>query len=175
MPQTCHHLVLSHFNYSNSMLSGLPDSSIHIPQKVQNCAARLVLGKKANYTSTENTKQLHWLPIKQCTDYKVLTLVHKCLHQKAPKYFHDLLKEKSVRRPGLQSLCPICPNTTTEVPHKKVKPLPAKVSVYMNQPNGISYPTPSGKSSTMINSKNYSKHISFSKHITNSSNVKCLS
>ena len=102
---TCHKLVitlvLSHLDYSNSMLSGLPDSSINIRQKVQNSAARLVLGKNANYSSTESTKQLHWLPIKQCIDYKVCTLVHKCQHQKAPKYLQDLLKDISLRRPGL--------------------------------------------------------------------------
>ena len=59
----CHKLdisiVLSHVDYSNSVLSGLPDSSINIVQKVQNSAARLVLGISANYSSTENTKQLH--------------------------------------------------------------------------------------------------------------------
>ena len=85
----------------NSLLSGLPDSSIKILQKVQNSAARLVLERNANQSSMENTKQLHWLPIKQCIDYKVLTLVHKCQHQKAPKYLQDLLKEKMARRNGL--------------------------------------------------------------------------
>ena len=45
----------------------------------------------------ENTKQLHWLPIKQCIDYKVLTLVHKHQHQKAPKCLQDLLNEKVAR------------------------------------------------------------------------------
>ena len=95
---TCHKLiitlVLSHLDYSNVLLSGLPDSSIKILQKVQNSAARLVLGRNAKHSSMENTKQLHWLPIKQCINYKVLTLVHKCQHQKAPKYLQDLLNEK---------------------------------------------------------------------------------
>ena len=104
---TCHQLVITlvllHVDNSNSMLSGLPDSSMNILQKVQNSAARLVLGRSANNSSIENIKQLHWLPIKQCIDYKVLTLVHKCQHQRAPKYLQDLLKEKSVKRAGLQS------------------------------------------------------------------------
>ena len=87
-------LVLSHLDYSNSLLSGLPDSSIKMLQEVLNSTARLVLGKNANCSSTENTKQLHWLPIKQHIGYKVLTLVHKCQHQKASNYLQDLLTEK---------------------------------------------------------------------------------
>ena len=99
---TCHRLVitlvLSHLDYSNSLQLGLPDSSIKILQKVQNSAARLVLGRYANHSSMENTKQLHWLPIKQCMDYKVLPLIHKCQHQKAPKYLQDPLKEKNGKK-----------------------------------------------------------------------------
>ena len=165
---TCHKLVitqvLSHLDYSNSLLSGLPDSSIKILQKVQNSVARLVLGRYANHSSMENTK-LHWLPIKQCIDYKVLTLVHKCQHQKAPKYLQDLLKENMARRQGLQSEY----LTQLEVPHTKTRPLPAKVSACMHQPNGTSYPTPLEMNTILINSKNCSNLISSTKLIINSS------
>ena len=120
-------LVLSHLDYSNSLLSGLPDSSTKILQKVQNSAARLVLGRNAKYSSTENIKQLHWLPIKQCIDYKVLTLVHKCLHQKAPKYLQDLLNKKVVKRQGLRSEGQVL----LEVPHTKNKTFASRsFSVY---------------------------------------------
>ena len=164
-------LVLSHLDYSNSLLSGLPDSSTKILQKVQNSAARLVLGRNAKYSSTENIKQLHWLPIKQCIDYKVLTLVHKCLHQKAPKYLQDLLSKKVAKRQGIQSKGKVL----LEVPHTKTRPSPVAVSVYMHQPKGTSYPTPLVMNTTLINSKTYLKLTSSTKLIINNVNVKHLS
>ena len=45
--QTCHNcilqLVISNLDYTNSMLTGLPSSSIKIMQKIQNTTARLIL------------------------------------------------------------------------------------------------------------------------------------
>ena len=86
----------------------------------------------------ENTKQLHWLPIKQCIDYKVLTLVHKCQHQKAPKYLQDVLNEKMAKDRDYN-----LKNKHNRKYHtQKTRPLPVEVSAYMHQPNGTSYPTP---------------------------------
>ena len=172
MPQTCHHpraitlgllqptaIRTTRFQHKNTTKS---------PKQ----CSKISTGKNAKNSSTESTKQLHWLPIKQCIDYKVLTLVHKCQHQKASNYLQDLITEKSVRRPGLRSENLM---QQLEVPHTKMKPLPAKVSVYVCQPNGISCPTPLGMNPTMTNSKHCLKLISSAKLITNSSNVKCLS
>ena len=64
--ETCHKLILqlviSHLDYANSMLAGLPSSSIKIRQKVQNIAARKMLGKNAKEITMECLKSLHWLP-----------------------------------------------------------------------------------------------------------------
>ena len=44
---------------------------------------------------------LHWLPISECIEFKVLTLVHQCLDQKPPLYLIEMLTRKDKRRSGL--------------------------------------------------------------------------
>ena len=79
-------LVISHLDYANSMLVGLPSSSIKIMQKIHNTAERLILGQDAMESTTECLKTLHWLPIQQKIDYKICTLIHKCHNKQAPVY-----------------------------------------------------------------------------------------
>ena len=83
---TCHKLILqlviSHLDYANIMLVGLPLSSIKIMQKVQNTAASLILGQNAMESITECLKALYRLPIQQGIDYKICSLIHKCHNKK---------------------------------------------------------------------------------------------
>ena len=58
-------LGLAHLNYMNSLLIGLPDSSIKLMQKVQNMAAKVVPNLKKHDSSTQALRELHWLPIRQ--------------------------------------------------------------------------------------------------------------
>ena len=46
-------LVISHLDYCNSILAGLPDVSINQMQRVQNLAAKGVLGKSKRDSATE--------------------------------------------------------------------------------------------------------------------------
>ena len=77
-------LVLSHLDYANSILGGLPKSSINKMQAVQNMAAKITLGRGKYDSATNCLVQLHWLPIKYRIDYKIISIVHKCLHEEAP-------------------------------------------------------------------------------------------
>ena len=56
-------LVLSHLDYSNALLFGLPESTIRPMQNIQNSAARLILGLSKFEHITPALQQLHWLPI----------------------------------------------------------------------------------------------------------------
>ena len=83
-------LCLSHLDYSNSILYGLPKSVIQQMQNIQNYAAKLVLGRSKYSSNKEALAELHWLPIKTRIKFKILVLVFKCLRE-APEYLMNLL------------------------------------------------------------------------------------
>ena len=91
-------LVLSHLDYSNGVLIGLPDVLLDRMQRIQNWAAKVVLDQTKFSSSSEALKQLHWLPIRKRTEFKIVTLVFRCLHNTAPKYLTDLIKVRQFPR-----------------------------------------------------------------------------
>ena len=56
-------LCLSHLDYSNSIMYGLPKSVIQQMQNIQNYAAKLVLGRSQYSSNKEALAELHWLPL----------------------------------------------------------------------------------------------------------------
>ena len=94
---------MSHLDYANSLLYGLPDCDIDKLQCVQNYAATLVLNRSKYDSRTQAFIDLHWLPIQACIDNKILMLVYNCLNQEAPKYLIDMLKGKISTRNGCHS------------------------------------------------------------------------
>ena len=96
-----HAFVTSHIDYCNSLLFGLPRYHLDRLQKVLNAAARLIhlVPKFAHITST--LMDLHWLPVEFRIQYKILLLVHKCLHGQAPQYLSQSL---FIKPPGKYNL-----------------------------------------------------------------------
>ena len=96
-------LVLSHLDYANSLLGNLPKTSIRKMQLVQNIAARITLGKRKYDSATSCLQKLHWLPIQYRIEFKIISLVHKCLHNNAPPYLQRLIQHTRPTRRGLRS------------------------------------------------------------------------
>ena len=57
-------LVIAHLDYANALYFGSPDIDVNRLQRVQNIAARLILGKTNQDSITECLSKLHWLPIR---------------------------------------------------------------------------------------------------------------
>ena len=78
----CLSLCISHMDYCNSVLYGLPKSSISKLQRIQYMCACLVLRRNMQESATQCLKDQHWLPIKYRIEFKILTLTFKCYHIK---------------------------------------------------------------------------------------------
>ena len=74
---------------------GLPKAQIAKLQRVQNAAARLILGIGKFSHITPALYELHWLPVSLRIDYKILLLTFKCIYGLAPTYLSDLISIKS--------------------------------------------------------------------------------
>ena len=96
-------LVTSRFDMNNSLYYGLPLTQVQRLQRIQNAAARLILGLKKFDHITPGLCQLHWLPIKYRIKFKLLVLTFKCVNKQAPTYLIELLQPKTVPNLNLRS------------------------------------------------------------------------
>ena len=60
-------------------------------QRVQNNAAQLVLKKRRRDHVTPLLKELHWLPVKFCCQYKIATLANRHFEGSLPPYLSSSL------------------------------------------------------------------------------------
>ena len=84
-------LVLSRLDYCNSCLRGMPKNQLLRLQLVQNTAATVVTQTKRSDHITLILRELHWLPVEMCINYKILSLVYSCMNGTAPDYFRKLI------------------------------------------------------------------------------------
>ena len=86
-----HAFVTSRIDYCNVLLAGTSKATTDKLQRLLNAAARLVSDtKKFDRGLTQLVHvDLHWLDVPERVKYKLVSMVHYCLHQKAPQYPTD--------------------------------------------------------------------------------------
>ena len=84
-------VIASRLDYGNSLLYGIPISSVRKLQQVQNTAARLISKTRKYDHITGVLQNLHWLPISERIKYKLLLITYKAIHGQAPPYLCELL------------------------------------------------------------------------------------
>jgi len=111
-------LVYSRLSYCNVVFAGLPACDIQRLQSVLNLSVRLVAGARKYDHVTSLLRDQHWVPITERIEYKLCTLVNRCLHGNASRYFAEYVTLTSFvgRRSGLLSAHTL----TLEVPKTRV-------------------------------------------------------
>ena len=77
-----HAVISSRLDYCNSLLVNIDKENLNKLQKVQNSAARLILGKRRRDSATQALRELHWLNIEARITFKILLLVYKVVRGK---------------------------------------------------------------------------------------------
>ena len=70
-------MITSGLGYCNAMFAGVADEQIAHVQKIQNNAAWPIMNKSKRDHVTPLLKELHWLPVKYCIQYKLTTLIFR--------------------------------------------------------------------------------------------------
>ena len=92
--------VTSRQDYHNGLLAGAHRCVLQPLQKLQNHAARVLTRTPRRDHITPVLKELHWLPVKERADFKLLVTVHRSLHdQRAPAYIKEMFVRYVPTRP----------------------------------------------------------------------------
>ena len=101
-----HAFISSRLDYCNGLLTGLSKGAVRKLQLIQNAAARVLTKTKKFEHITPILRSLHWLPVCQRIEFKVLLIVYKsqcilysCILNRKSKYMSDLLSPYTPARP----------------------------------------------------------------------------
>ena len=83
--------ILSCIDYYNSLQTGLPQFLVGKLQRIQNCAAHLVVCATSHVHITPVLRHLYWLPVRARISHKTACLCFNAITSSTPAYLSDLL------------------------------------------------------------------------------------
>ena len=86
-----HALVTSRLDFGNAAQYGITGTLLYRLEMVQRSAAHVILRlhRRDQHSMTEALRELHWLPVTQHIDFKLLTFMHSAVHANIPRYLAD--------------------------------------------------------------------------------------
>jgi len=91
-------IVQTGLDNCNSLFYGISERNLDQLQRFQNSLARVVCSAARRDNVGVLRNNLHWLPVRMRTDYKVATLAHLALVNRSPCYIQDLVKQHILAR-----------------------------------------------------------------------------
>jgi len=85
-------LVAGRLDYCNAVLYGSSYMNIDKLQRVQNTLARVVSKTHRRDHITPVLADLHWLPVRYRTEYKIALLTYKAPTIQQPRYLSELIR-----------------------------------------------------------------------------------
>ena len=83
--------IMSKVDYCNAALLGLSSAVLDRVQRVMNAAARVLLKlPKFSHISARMKNELHWLPVRERIQYKLVLTTWRCITGCAPDYLQEL-------------------------------------------------------------------------------------
>ena len=140
----CLSLVISKIDYCNSLLIGCPQYLLDKVQRIQNTAARIVTRCRRSTHISPFLKDLHWLPVRQRVQYKILCFAYKCKSGSAPEYLSEIVQDYQPRRSlrSENSALFVTPRVKLSSYGRDISPSPPPVSG-INFPNHYAFLLPS--------------------------------
>ena len=103
-------LVISRLDYCDCLLYGIPKYQRNKLKRIQNTAARLVMGLKRSDHVTPILKNLHWLPVEKTIEFKILLITYKTIPGQSAHYLKPLIEmyqpSRNLRSASRSLLCP---------------------------------------------------------------------